>query len=132
MKYLNSFCFLLLSLYYLCTVSALNRTEEDVTDELEGSTSEVEGAWTMWSKWSKCSQLCNGGLANRTRACIHRYVGESSETANAKCKGKKTETKVCNQNECLGGSVRQELCRPYMHRKFYGKRYYWQAHIDCE
>ncbi|CAI9731451.1 type-1 domain-containing 4-like isoform X1 [Octopus vulgaris] len=127
---INNSGFLLLFFYCSDPISASNRTEEEVTDELEGSTSEVEGAWTMWSKWTKCSQLCNGGLANRTRACIHRYVGEASETANAKCKGRKTETKVCNQNECHGGSVRQKLCRPYMHRKFYGKRYYWQAHID--
>ncbi|GAB1611297.1 thrombospondin type-1 domain-containing protein 4-like, partial, partial [Argonauta hians] len=87
-------------------------------------------AWSTWSKWSLCSQSCNGGLANRTRKCIQRYVGDSSETVNTKCKGKKAETKVCNQQECSAGSSRQKLCRPYMHRKFYGKRYYWHAHID--
>merc|ERR1712072_529015 len=56
----------------------------------------VDGGWTMWTKFSRCTTSCGGGIARRHRICaLPRPRNEG-----ARCNGTAAETKACETQPC--------------------------------
>ena len=56
----------------------------------------IDGGLGKWSKYSKCSQSCGGGIQSRTRKCDNPVPLNGG----ADCAGEKTETRQCYAKPC--------------------------------
>jgi len=58
----------------------------------------VDGGLSKWSKWSKCSAKCGGGVSQRTRSCTNPAPAFGGKNCDGL--GETMETKMCNNFEC--------------------------------
>ncbi|ESO06789.1 hypothetical protein HELRODRAFT_170808 [Helobdella robusta] len=54
------------------------------------------GNWATWGGWSNCSQMCNGGIAYRSRYCS----SPSPQGLGRNCIGNATGEQQCNTQDC--------------------------------
>ena len=57
----------------------------------------VHGGWSNWSI-GNCSELCDGGIKNRTRSCNNPVPS----CGGINCVGEAVETVECNTLPCIG------------------------------
>ncbi|XP_052057673.1 papilin-like isoform X2 [Mytilus californianus] len=78
------------------------------------------GGFNEWSGFGPCSRTCGGGIQSRHRSCIETRRTES-------CRGKKTEYRTCNTQDCPTGSgdFRAAQCSEYDSIPLDGKSYKW-------
>ena len=65
------------------------------------SSSSVDGGYSDFGEWSECSALCEGGIQTRTRTCTQPAPAHRG----ADCVGEASESKPCNENDCLGPNI---------------------------
>ena len=56
----------------------------------------IDGGFGKWSRYSKCSQSCGGGIQTRTRKCDN----PAPLNGGADCVGERTETRQCYLKPC--------------------------------
>ena len=60
----------------------------------------IDGGYTEWSKWSKCSATCGGGVQWQSRTCTNPVPEGSGKTCKEQGLGPAKQSKKCNTQPC--------------------------------
>lgn len=56
----------------------------------------VDGGWSEWSKWSRCTTTCGGGLSYSKRSCTTSPPSNEGKH----CAGRRIKVRLCHLNRC--------------------------------